>query len=56
MKAFYNTLTVIICIGIAVWLWLQYDEYKKREADPYDTQCPDPSNQYFDCDWWPKRR
>jgi hypothetical protein len=55
MKALYNGLTVFAVLAIAIMCWLQFVEYKHRNDDAYNAQCPNPSHEYFDCDWWPKK-
>jgi hypothetical protein len=55
MKALYNTLTVITGLVIVGLLWSQYRAYQKRDDDAYNAQCPNPTGEYFDCVWWPRR-
>lgn len=55
MKALYNAIGVgALLVTLAIG-WSQYEAYRHREVvDIY--QCPDPTGQFFDCDWWPRKQ
>lgn len=35
--------------------WLYYVSSSPVDHDLH-RQCPDPSGEYYDCDWWPRRK
>lgn len=39
--------------------WIYYSEvyvYTQPVDHELHRQCPDPSGEYYDCDWWPRRK
>lgn len=55
MKALYNTLIVLSVLVVGAVGWNQYEDRQHLDDDAYNAQCPNPTHEYFDCEWWPKK-